>query len=258
MPAREWGWEITREELESWVIGHTQRWLAVNKPGLVVCHPSKHGPWSSLVGAAREYLGLERLHMPFRLDRETSGLVLLVKDASTASLLQRAVERRRVSKTYLAILEGELREPATVNAAIGAHPSSTIRIRRGVVETGQDAVTHFLPLAHGGGYTLARVRPETGRLHQIRVHAAHIGHAVAGDKIYGPDETLFLEFIAKGFSGELERRLPLRRHALHCLEARFQAGAGLPEDLVFRAPFAADLAAFCRERMGVDPSACDL
>jgi 23S rRNA pseudouridine1911/1915/1917 synthase len=249
---------ITRAALESWIIENNERWLVVNKPGSVVCHPSKQGPWSSLIGAAREYLELERLHMPFRLDRETSGVVVFAKDAATGSLLQRAVERRGVSKTYIAILDGEMLAPCTVDAAIGSHPASAIHIRRGVVEGGQHAVTHFTPLAHGGGYTLARVRPETGRLHQIRVHAAHISHPVAGDKIYGPDESLFLDFIEQGFSAELARRLPLRRQALHCSEARFHAGRGFAEDLVFRASLAADMAAFCRERMGVDPSAYDL
>jgi len=98
MPCREWGWEITPEELRGWILYEDERLLVVNKPGLVVCHPSKHGPWSSLIGACREYLSLERLHMPSRLDRETSGVVVFARDAEAGSLLQRAMQNRKVHK----------------------------------------------------------------------------------------------------------------------------------------------------------------
>jgi len=249
MPPAAWGWEITPAELESWILEHTPQWLVLNKPPYVVCHPSKRGPWSSLAGACREYLGLQRVHMPFRLDRETSGVVVIAKDPATASQMQRAVQQRRVRKIYLAILTGELGEAVTVDAPIGRLGATRVAIRQGVIEGGQRAVTRFIPLHSEGGYTLARVEPETGRLHQIRVHAAHIGHAIAGDKIYGPDESLFLEFLESGFSPRLASALPLPRHALHCAEVHFDPAAWCPSGLHFHAPLFPDL------KMGASESA---
>src|SRR5258708_10475032 len=108
MPATDRGWMMPPEDLQSWIIHENAVLLVVNKPALVVCHPSKQGPWSSLIGACREYLGLERLHMPSRLDRETSGVVVFAKNRETASRLQKAAEQRRVRKIYWAILSGTL------------------------------------------------------------------------------------------------------------------------------------------------------
>jgi 23S rRNA pseudouridine1911/1915/1917 synthase len=234
---------IAPEELEQWVVSNDERFLVVNKPGMVVCHPSKRGPWSSLVGAAREYLGVERLHMPFRLDRETSGVVVFVKHQDLASQLQRAVMQRRFSKAYLAVLEGTLPSAATVNQPIGRAENARVWLRQAVRADGAASETFFEPMRHGGGRTLVRVVPTTGRLHQIRVHAAWLGHPVTGDKLYGPDEGLFLEFIRDGFTERLARALPLPRLALHALEVRFDAG----DEYVFRAPMAGDLADFCRQ-----------
>lgn len=244
MPLTDWGWQITPEEFESWIVAEDERLLAVNKPGLVLCHPSKHGPWSSLVGAAREARGLARLHMPFRLDRETSGVVVLVKDAALASLMQRAVERRQVEKVYLAILEGRLETETLVDQPIGKALESRVVVRRAVTPQGQPSRTRFVPLSIRGGYTLARVDLYTGRLHQIRVHAAWLGHPVAGDKIYGPDETLFLEFIEQGFTPRLIGALPLRRQALHAWRVAFHLTSG---GCRFEAPLPEDLSDFCRQ-----------
>jgi 23S rRNA pseudouridine1911/1915/1917 synthase len=232
MPRTDWGWLITAEELRSWILHEDADLLVVNKPGLVVCHPSKHGPWSSLVGAAREYLGVEQLHMPSRLDRETSGVVLLAKTREMGSRLQRAVQARRVRKIYHALLCGEMREPVVVDQPLGPHPSSRIWIRQAVVDGGSAARTEFRPLRWGGGYTLAEIEPATGRLHQIRVHAAWLGHPVAGDKIYGPDESLFLEFLEQGWTARLSAALRLEHQALHASLWSFGAWrfeAPLPE-----------------------------
>ena len=85
-------------DFPGWILHEDERLLVVNKPGLIVCHPSKNGPWSSLVGAAREYLGLPVVHLVFRLDRETSGVVVLAKDSATASQLQKATQRRLIGQ----------------------------------------------------------------------------------------------------------------------------------------------------------------
>ena len=236
----------------TWILHEDQRLLVVNKPGDVVCHPSKHGPWSSLVGAAREYLGLPAVHLVFRLDRETSGVVVLAKDPRTAARLQKAVQRRLVGKVYLAVLAGELPAPVVVDQPLGPDLASCVTIRTRVVEAGsagaQPAVTRFEPLARGGGCTLARVRPETGRKHQIRAHALWLGHPVVGDKLYGPDERLYLEFALHGWTERHAALLPLRRQALHCAGIDLRP-AGEPHE--FRAPLPGELRAFCRERMGL-------
>ena len=246
MPATEWGWNITPDELESWIVSNDERFLVINKPGVVVCHPSKHGPWSSLVGACREYLGLERLHMPSRLDRETSGVMVFAKDAEWGSRLQIAIQNRQVTKSYTAILEGVLREPVTVDQPIGREEGGPVTIRQCVDPvSGAAARTQFEPLQSNGVYTLAAVQPYTGRLHQIRVHAAWLGHAVVADKLYGADPRLFLEFIAEGFTRNLAARLPLRRQALHASSIEFRVGR---ETMRFEAPLAAYLVEFCRQQ----------
>jgi 23S rRNA pseudouridine1911/1915/1917 synthase len=229
-------------ELASWVIHEDDRLFVVNKPGDVVCHPSKHGPWSSLVGAVREHLGLEKVHLVFRLDRETSGVVVLAKDPRTASRLQTAMQERKVGKVYIALLTGELAAPVRVDQPLGTDTASPVFMKSAVVADGQPSATRFEPLACAGGFTLARVTTETGRKHQIRAHAQWLGHLVVGDKIYGPDARLYLDFIDRGWSPELAARLLLPRQALHCARIDLSAAGIAP---VFDAPMPGDMADFC-------------
>ena len=244
---------IAPEEVPTWIVFEDERLLVINKPGDVVCHPSKAGPWSSLVGALREHTKLEKMHLVFRLDRETSGVVVLAKDAAMASRLQTAMQKRNVDKTYLAILSGELTTPVTVDQPLGDDITSVVFIKSGVVAAGegQPAVTHFTPLAAAHGFTLVRVVTETGRKHQIRAHAQWLGHALVGDKIYGPDARCYLEFVDHGWTPALAEKLLLPRQALHCAGIHF-ARAGLPQ--VFSAPLATDLREFCAERGLVPPA----
>ena len=96
-------------ELPNWVLLNDERLLVIDKPGWLVVHPSKNGPWSSLAGAVREGLGLETIRFIYRLDRETSGVIVLRKDENTGSRLQKAMGKRLIGKAYVTILEGELR-----------------------------------------------------------------------------------------------------------------------------------------------------
>ncbi len=239
---------IVPTELPGWILYEDEHLLVVNKPGDVVCHPSKSGPWSSLVGALREHTGLPVVHLIFRLDRETSGVVVLAKDAATASRLQRAMQERRVAKSYLAILTGDLRETVTVDQPLGDDITTPVFIKTCVRPDGKPALTRFEPLASGGGFTLVRAVPETGRKHQIRAHAQWLSCPVVGDKIYGPNARLYLEFIDHGWTPALATRLLLQRQALHCASIDLTA-AGAPH--VFIAPLPDDLRTFVHERMGL-------
>jgi 23S rRNA pseudouridine1911/1915/1917 synthase len=265
---------IAPEDFRAWVIHEDERLLVIDKPGDVVCHPSKHGPRSSLVGAAREHAGLETIHLVFRLDRETSGIVVLAKDARMAARLQTAMQDRRVGKGYLAILTGRLAAPVRVDQPLGDDTGSPVFIKTAVVADGRPAVTLFEPMAvragepvagavdeanpttgvgtgvafgsagtaAGAEFTLVRVVTETGRKHQIRAHAQWLGHPLVGDKIYGPDARCYLEFIDRGWTPDLAAKLLLPRQALHCARIDLRT-AGIPA--VFTAPFPADLRAFC-------------
>ena len=241
---------IAPEELSSWQMVDDEAVLAFNKPGDVVCHPSKAGPWSSLAGAVKAGCGLERAHLVFRLDRETSGVVLFAKDERWASILQRAMMARRVKKTYLAVLTGELNAPIAVDQPLGDDEHSPVYVKTAVRPDGKEARSRFTPLLATGGFTLAEVGIDTGRKHQIRAHAQWLGHAVVGDKIYGPDARCYLEFIDHGWTPALEEKLLLPRQALHCAKIEILGGANGEGAREYRAPLAPDMAAFCRQRMG--------
>lgn len=253
---------IAAEELRGWVFAEDEEVVAINKPGDVVCHPSKAGPWSSLAGAVKAGLGLEKAHLVFRLDRETSGIVLFAKTERAASRLQRAMQDGRIRKTYLVVLVGELRVAAGgdgagerevgifVDQPLGDDEASPVFVKTCVRPDGKAARSWFRPLAWAGGFTLAEVKIETGRKHQIRAHAQWLGFPVVGDKIYGPDARCYLEFIDHGWTPALEERLLLPRQALHCARISLEGNAAGLGAQAWRAPLAEDLRAFVRERMG--------
>jgi len=233
---------IDPADFGTWILHEDDDLLVVDKPALVVCHPSKAGPASSLVGAARIHTGLDTVHLIFRLDRETSGVIVMAKTAAMAARLHKATARHRIRKSYLAILTGELALPVTVDQPLGDDIHSQVFIKTAVTPEGRPSVTHFTPLSAGRGFTLAGVALETGRKHQIRAHARWLGLPLVGDKIYGPDELLYLEFIEHGWTAGLAAKLLLPRQALHCGEIDLRP-AGV--DFSFKAPLPADLREFC-------------
>jgi 23S rRNA pseudouridine1911/1915/1917 synthase len=244
---------VDLDELPGWIVQEDEDLLVINKPGWLVCHPSKNGPLSSLVGACREYTGLDRLHLISRLDRETSGIIVLAKRPALARELQTAVEKQHSHKLYLAVLRGEMTKPQKVDALLGRDTQSIVHVKQAVRKDGigKSAQSYFQPIHAENSYTLALVQILTGRKHQIRAHAHHIGHMVAGDKIYGPDDILYLDFIDEGWTDRHEEMLEMKRQALHAWKLSIECPSGLFE---FTAPVPPDIQQLCVEKFGHFPS----
>lgn len=217
---------VDQEEFR--IIGETPDLLVVDKPPGLLVHPTKpHGP-RTLWDGLRDLLSYEianggQVSLINRLDRETSGLVLVAKNSGAAREAAIAMQEGRIHKTYLAILSGHPGEEFfSVNAPIirqGQVAATKIHLKRMIHPDGARAETHFRVLRKienaNGPFALVEAQPVTGRTHQIRLHASHAGHPVVGDKIYGPSEDCYLEFIQTGWTNRLESRLLMRRHALH-------------------------------------------
>jgi len=161
--------------------------LVVNKPAGLVVHPGS-GNWqgtmlNALLHHAPQLAGVPRAGIVHRLDKDTSGLLVVAKTLTAQTNLVRQLQARSVKREYLAVAHGLIAQDGKVDARIGRHPSQ--RTKMAVVHSGREAVTHYTVLEHLGRYTLIRCVLETGRTHQIRVHLQSIGHALVGDPVYG-------------------------------------------------------------------------
>jgi len=237
------------------VIAETEEWIVVHKPANIETHPSKPNGRITLWDGLRELLAYEianggQVSLINRLDRETSGLTLVAKTHAAARALHMQMEARAFEKEYLAIVWGwPAQDEWTVDAPLlrlGSVAPSRIHLKQAVHPAGMPARTRFRverrgtrQTLNGVQFALVRAFPETGRMHQIRVHLAHSGYAVVGDKLYGPDEACYLEFIKTGWTPAIAARLLLARHALHSAALRLPA-----RGLAWEAPLPADLVAF--------------
>ena len=222
-------------------------------PGLLV-HPTKPGGPVTLLDLLRELLAGElasagtQVSLIHRLDRETSGLMLIAKTPAAARRFSLDMMGGRIAKEYLALVWGWPEwDVLTVHAPLlrqGTRLPSAIWLKQTIhpdgapARTALEAVRRFerAPSAGGGRFALVSARPETGRLHQIRVHLASTGHPVVGDKIYGPDEGCYLRFIESGWTPELARLLLLDRHALHAHRLTFDAEPGVARTVEATSP----------------------
>jgi 23S rRNA pseudouridine1911/1915/1917 synthase len=228
----------TAEEIPLQIVYEDDALLVIEKPAGMVVHPAPGHVTGTLVNAllgSYPHLaeaGSARPGIVHRLDRDTSGLILVAKNEKVQRALQRQFKNRQVHKAYLALLVGHL-QPAwgRIEAAIGRDPRH--RQRMAVQAGGREAVTEYHirerfaqrigPVA--GDYTLVEAEPITGRTHQVRVHFASIGYPIAGDPVYG----------------HRHKGLPLGRQFLHAYRLEFSHPVtGQP--LKFKSPFPADLA----------------
>ena len=171
--------------------------LVVNKPKGMVVHPAPGNPDNTLVNALLYHCGASlsgingmiRPGIVHRFDKDTSGLLVVAKNDFAHASLARQIKEHTFTREYSAVVHGRLKEPSgTVDAPIGRHP--TKRKQMAVTDChSRNAVTHYETVAELDGFTQIRVRLETGRTHQIRVHMAYIGHPVAGDPVYGPKKS---------------------------------------------------------------------
>jgi 23S rRNA pseudouridine1911/1915/1917 synthase len=223
-----------QKQVEFGILGETEEFLAVDKPAGLLVHPTKPGGPRTLWDELRELLGYEiatggQVSLINRLDRETSGIVLVAKTAAAARAAGLAMQGGAFQKEYLALVFGWPDwEDLVVDAPIlrlGEVAESPVWLQRAVHPDGQAASTRFrVESRHRTGdrrFSLVRAWPVTGRTHQIRVHLAHAGYPVIGDKIYGFDSHLYLDFIRDGWTPALEEKLWLPRHALHATGLSF-------------------------------------
>lgn len=203
--------EILAEDIPLEIIYEDQDVAVVNKPQGMVVHPSAGHTSGTLVNALMYRIkdlssinGVVRPGIVHRIDKDTSGLLMIAKNDNAHRLLAAELKDKKSLRQYLAIVHGNLpNDRGVIEAPIGR--SDKDRKKQAVIAGGRDALTRFKVLERFGHYTLVELTLETGRTHQIRVHMAYIGHPVAGDPLYGPKKSLkgngqFLHAATLGFT----------------------------------------------------------
>ncbi|MGF1545890.1 MAG: 23S rRNA pseudouridine(1911/1915/1917) synthase RluD [Thiotrichales bacterium] len=212
--------DFTPEPIALEVVHEDAAIVVINKPAGLVVHPAA-GNWSGtllngLLWRYPELSAVPRAGIVHRLDKDTTGLLVVARTLMAHKRLVAALEARTVSRTYAALVEGQMVAGGTVVAPLGRHPGD--RKRMAVVQGGKDAVTHYRVAARYAAHTLLEVQLETGRTHQIRVHMAHVRHPVVGDPVYPGRLRLPKQADAK----LLAALQGFRRQALHATRLAFE------------------------------------
>ncbi len=190
-------YEVEPENIPLDIVYEDSSVLVVNKPKNMVVHPAAGNYSGTLVNAILYHCkgslsginGVMRPGIVHRIDKNTSGLLVVAKNDSAHNFLAEQIKEHSLTREYEAVVYGNLKnDSGTVDAPIGRHPVK--RKQMAVVEGGRNAVTHYSVLERMNGFTHVKLRLETGRTHQIRVHMAYIGHPVAGDDVYGPHKVI--------------------------------------------------------------------
>jgi len=208
------------EDIALDVLFEDEHVIVIDKPAGLVVHPGAGNPSGTLVNALLHrdpsMNALPRAGIVHRLDKDTSGVMVVARNLPAHTALVAQLSSREVHRQYLAVVVGALVSGGTANLAIDRHPRD--RIRMAVRDDGRDAVTHYRLRERFRAHTLLECRLETGRTHQIRVHMAHLKHPILGDPIYGGSLKL-----PKGASGELIETLRgFKRQALHAETLEFK------------------------------------
>jgi 23S rRNA pseudouridine1911/1915/1917 synthase len=242
-----------KNQVEFQILGETEDFLAVNKPAGLLTHPTKPGGprtlWDELCALLSYELAIGgQVSLVNRLDRETSGVLLVAKTTAAARAAGIAMQNGKVQKEYLALVFGwpewhEMTIDARI-ARLGEVADSEVWVERVVHSRGARAITRVrveerLELAGHRRFSLLKAWPETGRTHQVRVHLSHVGFPLLGDKIYARGSRHYLDFIAHGWTKEMHLEIWLSRHALHSSRLRINIGG---RKLEWTSPLPADLA----------------
>lgn len=211
--------------------------LIINKPTGLVVHPGAGNAQHTLVNALlhhdKELHHLPRAGIVHRLDKETTGLLIVAKTLATHTSLIRQMQAREIQRHYVTLVHGYVIGGGTIDTFYGRHPRS--RLKMAVCEHGKQAITHYSVRKQFTGFTLLDVRLMTGRTHQIRVHMSHINHPVVGDPLYSGRNR-----VPAGISDELREGLSnFKRQALHAGFLSFEHPE-TGEQLNFTAPIPAD------------------
>ena len=224
------------------ILSQDEHFIAIDKPAGLPMHTTAKFWKNTLVAVLRERYPEERLQICHRIDRETSGVLLVARTAPAASFLKRSFASRAVKKMYLALVHGVPEPDAGVIDAPLRLLDTRTRVKMGVEPDGLPAVTRYCVRQRFASHALVEAVPETGRQHQIRVHLAHLGHPIVGDKLYRGGEQAFMDYCDGGLTPELLALFDgLPRHALHAARLTFPHPAtrapitvdsSLPADLV--------------------------
>ena len=240
------GWVPLEEPplaLDFAVLARGAGWLAIDKPPTLPVHPVNKIRENTVIRMLRRQEDDPDLRLVHRLDRETSGALLIARDSETASRLSQAFARGEVSKEYLAVVRGVPAEPAgEIDLAIGKATDSAVFTRQAVVQDGQAARTRWRVERSGADRALLRLFPRQGRRHQLRVHLEAIGHPILGDILYGRPDDDYLAMVADSADPRAKASGP-KRQLLHCARLCFPDPAGRGK-LEVVAPLPADFQTF--------------